>query len=106
MFPIGTTSVTVTASDACGASQTNYFTVSVQRPMTALSIGSVNITPGNSFQMTLAGLPAQRFAILASTNLTDWISIGTNVLAGYATNFVDTAPATNSCRYFRAVPLP
>jgi hypothetical protein len=60
----------------------------------------------HQFQFTIQGTAGQRFAIQASTNLTDWTWLATNSLANTSTNFVDASAVTNISRFYRAVTLP
>ena len=61
--------------------------------------------PGQlSFQMT--GASGQRAGIQASSDLTNWTTVGTNVLTGGAGGFLDSQAANLSHRFYRAVTLP
>jgi hypothetical protein len=103
LFPIGANTVTAIASDLCGHTSTGTFTVTVRPPV---FVSDPRISAGNRLQITVGGVAGQRFAIQASSNLTEWTSIFTNILTVSPTNFVDSSPATNRCRYFRAIPIP
>ena len=54
------------------------------------------------FQVTIQGGPGQQFAILASTDLTNWASVSTNTLTATSTNWTDPTPVSGASRYYRA----
>jgi hypothetical protein len=57
------------------------------------------------FQVTAANL--QRFVIQASPDLTNWVSIGTNIMAvGGSLTVTDSQAASSSNRFYRAVETP
>jgi hypothetical protein len=62
---------------------------------------------GSGFQMTIDGLPGQRFVVQASIDLSssNWVSLYTNVLTGSQTNFIDPDSPSQSARYYRALLL-
>jgi probable HAF family extracellular repeat protein len=105
-FPVGTNVVTATASDACGNTNICSFTVTVNPPLSPVTIASPTTVTNNQFQMTIQGVAGQRFAILTSTNLINWNALVTNMLASTSTNFVDAAATTNNSLFYRAMTLP
>ena len=62
---------------------------------------------GSGFQMTIEGLPGEQFVLQASTDLSssNWVSLSTNVLTGFQTNYTDTDSSNWSTRYYRALLL-
>ena len=69
-------------------------------------ISGVLLTNGQAqFQVVAAQL--QNFAVQASTDLTNWVSVGTNTLfLGATTNVVDPQAGNYSNRFYRAVSIP
>ena len=61
---------------------------------------------GGQAQFTANGFTGQRIIVQASTDLTSWVSIGTNTLAGTSWNFVDGQAANYAQRFYRAVLAP
>ncbi len=55
-----------------------------------------------SFQFSLNGNAASAYDIQASTNLFDWVTIGTNSPFTGSVNFMDTNAANSSRRFYRA----
>jgi hypothetical protein len=55
------------------------------------------------FQFNVLGEPNRSYVAQASTNLTNWISIGTNIAFGGMTQFVDTNAPTLPHRFYRAL---
>ena len=69
-------------------------------------VSIVHLTNGQA-QFQVAVAQQQNFAVQASTDLTNWISIGTNKLfLGATTNVVDAAAGSYSNRFYRAVAVP
>lgn len=66
-------------------------------------LSSAGITNGNQFQFVVTGVSGFSYAVLASTNLTDWISVITNVSPF---EFLDADVADFPQRFYRAVYLP
>lgn len=105
-FAIGTNTVTVTANDTCGNTNTCAFTVTVAPPLTPMTITSQTVSPESGMQMTIQGTAGQRFSILASPDLVNWTWLITNTLISNSTNFTDAISATNNSRFYRAATLP
>ena len=64
------------------------------------------LTDGTCF-IQLTGQANQLYLLQASTNLTSWQTIATNVASGGFIQVVDPASKTNQLRFYRAVvPLP
>ena len=61
-----------------------------------------SIYTNGAFQFSLNGLPASAYDIQASSNLIDWITIGTNSPFTGSLNFTDTNAATWDHRFYRA----
>ncbi len=55
-----------------------------------------------SFQFSLNGNPASAYDVQASTNLIDWVTIGTNSPFTGSVNFMDTNAANSNRRFYRA----
>jgi hypothetical protein len=54
-------------------------------------------------QFAVAGFPGQTLIIQASTDLTHWVPLQTNTLAGTSLSFVDTSSPSLPQRYYRAL---
>ena len=64
------------------------------------------VRTGNQFQLQLNGLVVGKTNLVqASTELTTWVSIATNVAAG-ATFVVADPNATNAFKFYRVIELP
>ncbi len=62
---------------------------------------------GGGFSFQLAGVPQATYLIQASTNLTTWVPVATNVLpASGVLQITDPQAAAYSMRYYRAVKVP
>lgn len=59
---------------------------------------------GGNFNFRLEGLAAQRYAILTSPDLANWMPVQTNTLATASVQI--SLPATNAARFYRAQWLP
>ena len=59
-----------------------------------------------AFRLRLSGTTGRQFILLASTNLTDWIPILTNLNEGPTFEYEDQNAMGFGCRFFRVVPLP
>ncbi|MCL4787063.1 MAG: hypothetical protein KJ070_09770 [Verrucomicrobia bacterium] len=57
-------------------------------------------------RLRLSGTTGRQFILLASTNLTDWTPILTNVISGERFEYEDQTVADFGCRFFRVSPLP
>jgi hypothetical protein len=76
---------------------------SAPQPRPFLSANST--TNGGPFALHVAAQTASPYAIQASTNLTGWVSLFTN-LAGGSMDFVDAQATSLRCRYYRTLLLP
>jgi probable HAF family extracellular repeat protein len=78
--------------------------VSSSKPWILLSAPTM---AGGGFQMTIEGLPGQRFVVQASTDLSssNWVSLHTNVLSGSETNYTDPDATSSGERYYRVLLL-
>jgi probable HAF family extracellular repeat protein len=83
---------------------TNYDAFLLGPPPFALLLPEVSAN--RHMQMNVQGIPGLRFAVMTSTNLTHWTALLTNTLTTDSTNFVDSTPATNRHKYYRAMALP
>jgi probable HAF family extracellular repeat protein len=68
----------------------------------AITLWAPQMLPNGQFQLTVQGTPGQRFALLCSSNLVNWVSRLTNTLTSTSTNFVDTTAPAAGQRYYRA----
>ncbi len=106
----GTNLFTVTATDANGCTGSSSYTVSIAGPTNAVNSVSFiaeGFETNGIFSFTLSAATNANLSIQASTNLTDWTSIG----SGFTdTNgilfFEDTNTAGFPSRYYRAVSPP
>ena len=55
--------------------------------------------------MTVLGIPGQRYALLASTNLSDWVPILTFPCANFPTVVMDPARGNYARRFYLMGPL-
>ena len=83
--------------------------VSADNTVTALTTVQAMLTPQASQILTngncglmLNALSQQTYVIQSSTNLIDWISIGTNVVTG-PTNFLDINASMFDFRFYRVI---
>lgn len=68
------------------------------------SLEAVGVTPTNTFAFRLHGRSGERYAVLTSSNLVNWLPAQTNTLAGAAQVF--TLPLDAAHRFLRAQWLP
>ena len=61
--------------------------------------------PGSCFHLATPGPDAAWFSVECSTDLVNWTSICTNQVINGSIDFVDPDAASNSSRFYRAVPL-
>jgi len=71
-----------------------------------LQLASPQALANGQFQVTIQGVPGEHFALLVSSNLSNWTSLATNTLAGSSTNWVDTTAPSYNYRFYRALLLP
>ena len=97
----GTYLLKVVATDDRGATSTATVTIVV----TTLKLASPTISSGN-FGLQVNGLvPGKTNLVQASTTLTNWVSIATNVAASATAPFADPN-ATNTFKFYRVIQLP
>jgi hypothetical protein len=70
------------------------------------NLSGPSLRPDGNFEFTLSGPAGRPIIVEASANLQTWLAIGTNILSGAATNFVDRSPASFPHRFYRAVQCP
>jgi hypothetical protein len=82
------------------------FTISTLQQVPVLSIELGGFATNGTTQLELSGLAGKNYILQTSTNLSDWISIGTNVPV--ATPFYMSDPAATNFpnRFYRAVQQP
>jgi PA14 domain len=61
---------------------------------------------GSAFSLQMSGTPGKSYVLQASTNLTSWISLSTNVPSTTVLNFSDLNVSNYPARFYRAVQLP
>ena len=91
---------TYEVTDICGESATCEQLVVVQETGCTLSI--TNCSPRRTVLSVLGGA-GDKYAILRSTNLIDWVFLHTNTVPF---SFEDQNNAQDSCRFYRALYLP
>ena len=97
-----------TGNNPDGTANLDYYTAAVTLTPTTPVLSPVSYSTNKIFSLKLASTPGAAFGILASTNLTNWIKVG-SVLT--STNGLATFQETNSTgmfnRFYRAYwPLP
>jgi uncharacterized repeat protein (TIGR01451 family) len=75
------------------------------QPVSAIQLGGAIYTNG-TFQLTLTGQPGLSYVIQASTNLTGWIPVVTNVATGGSFIYIDTNASSFPNKYYRGVIAP
>lgn len=65
--------------------------------------GSAIRLPNGEFGFTTCGQTGQTLVIQGSTNLTDWVSLQTNVISSGCVDFIDTQAPLIPNRYFRVL---
>ena len=76
----------------------DYRLTATAPPPQVSALGTIN----NSLSLRVTGLPNLRYAIDASTNLSNWTALRTNVAAAGFFDFVDSAAAGFPTRFYRA----
>jgi hypothetical protein len=74
-------------------------------PLPVLFTSSEYLT-GGVFYLQLSGMPGKSYVLQASTNLTDWVFLSTNVPPTTLMNLVDPSVSNFPSRFYRAVQLP
>lgn len=72
----------------------------------ALNLASPVILPNQQFQLTIQGVPGQKFILSGSTNVLSWIPLWTNTLIAPATNWMDPEATPLPDRFYRAQEIP
>jgi hypothetical protein len=67
------------------------------------SLSSPMITTNGSFVFTVNGTNGQQLILQSSTNLTQWTSISTNVIASGVINYTNSAATNFPSQFYRAV---
>jgi len=92
------------ATDNLGLKATNSISISVTNPI--ISLSGFKISSGQ-FQFNIAGLVTGKTNyVQASTNLTSWTSLRTNVASASTASFTNTQPATLNAQFYRVTQLP
>lgn len=66
---------------------------------------ATGMLPGTCFHLATPGPDAAWFSIECSTDLVNWTAVCTNQVVNGSIDFVDPDAASNSSRFYRAVPL-
>jgi uncharacterized delta-60 repeat protein len=61
--------------------------------------------PNNEVRVTITSQPGKSYVLQASSNLVDWVLLGTNTAAGYSLDFQDAAAMNFSRRFYQALLL-
>jgi hypothetical protein len=75
----------------------------IRRPIFFSPVGSFS---NGGFQIPFSGLVSQTYVFQASSNLSDWISLSTNLAPANTFNLVDPAASNFHYRFYRAFELP
>jgi hypothetical protein len=75
-------------------------------PPPPAQLGSLIGPPGGTVQLSGQGVVDWHYQILASSNLLDWLSIGTILATNNIFHFTDTNPAASKSRFYRALTDP
>ena len=95
--------VTASTSDYSTVGRLRFDMVTVSGEALAPALSSPNYSTNGDFRFDLAGASGASYAVQASTNLTDWVSLGTNVPPF---QFTDARAGIPPNRFYRAVYLP
>jgi probable HAF family extracellular repeat protein len=71
----------------------------------SITLASPVVLAGGQFQVTVQGMAGQQFALLASSNLVNWVSLLTNTLSSTSMNVADPNPVGVQ-QFYRAQLLP
>jgi hypothetical protein len=69
-------------------------------------IASGGFTTNGTIQLQLSGLAGWSYILQASTNLSNWISLGTNVPVATPFDMSDASATILSCRFYRTIQRP
>ncbi len=97
----GTYSVLVGNSAGSLASSNAVLTV-----FTPFSLGSVSLPTNGDFGISIGGDNGRSYRLEGSTDLSNWVAISTNIVAGGTTTLTDTAARAFTNRFYRVVLLP
>ncbi len=94
----GNTTVTAIAFETNYNNSVAASAVFVVQPLNFTSLGNVT---GGQFQMGFAGVAGNTYVLLASTNLTTWTPISTNIASTNFFNFTDPSSTNYQNRFYR-----
>lgn len=89
-------------NNLAGQTETSPVSLLIDAP---LKLASVDLNQAKQAKFRLIGQHSSIFLIQASTNLTDWVTIGTNYTDSGILSYVDAGSTNHSVRFYRAVPL-
>jgi uncharacterized repeat protein (TIGR03806 family) len=72
----------------------------------AITFASADFTSNNQFQLQLSGLAGKSYVFQATTNLSNWISLNTNIAPADLFYFLDSEASNYPARFYRAIELP
>lgn len=100
LFPIGVTTVTVTATDSANNTRAATFTVSVIEARVRIE------REGNSFRLSYFGIPGRTYTVQFTRDLQtpDWQTLGTGTTNAQGTfEHLDTPPPGTTSRFYRTI---
>jgi hypothetical protein len=101
--PVGTHDLSVRATDDRGATATSQpVTITVTMPA-PLALGAMTMLPEGAFEFQVSGQAGGRFLIEASTNLTDWTSLGAYPAPTGVLDFKDVQSTNLNYRFYRVL---
>jgi hypothetical protein len=95
-------SYSVTVANIAGSVTSSNAVLSVYAT-TAAMLGGYSLSAANGFRFQIAGVPGFNYAVQASTNLIDWVSLVTNTSPF---GFVDVNTTNFPQQFYRAIYLP
>jgi len=97
--PAGNYAFTAVAMNDQGASATSAVVNVFVETNAVLSNPAI---AGGHFQLTINGVAGQTYATESSSNLTDWLPVGTNVAPSGSFQVTDPSPTNGPIRFYRA----
>ncbi len=99
--PVQAPRLQVVTGGGAGLSATQSFWV-VVLPPPPLALHAPGLDPAGRFSFLLAGAAGPDYEVQTSSNLLDWVTLCTTRPPTLPFLFVDPAPATQCCRFYRA----
>lgn len=107
--PGGTTSASATVTVTGGALASWRAGDAATPPIQGRPIGTImllersSIAGHSQFEVSFTAQPGQNYAIQASADLQDWLTLGTMTAASANVTFIDATPSAESCRFYRVI---